>query len=149
MGALFSDGRGAGRPATASAPPPPGAGGSFFDDDPDSPPPVKAAKRPSGVRFDAELDLCELDDRDRPGPTWTGRGRELSRAFLTLRSRRMCYPGRLILAAIHLIDDKPVPLLGRVVSCEYDGDGMYRTELELVRLPERPEIAAWVAHLHR
>jgi hypothetical protein len=97
------------------------------------------------VRFDAELDLTELDDRDRPGPTWTGRGRELSRSSLVLRTRRMCYANRRVLVAVHLIDDEPVPLMGRVVECEYDGDGMYRVELELMRVPERPEVAAWIA----
>lgn len=146
MGSLFSDGNAGGRHSAPS--PPPGAASSFLDDDPDAPP-MKGPTRPAGVRFDADLDLCELDDRDRPGPSWVGRGRELSRAYLSLRSRRMCYPGRLIIAAVHLIDDKPVPLFGRVSSCEYDGDGMYRTELELVNLPEKPAIAAWIAGLNR
>jgi hypothetical protein len=146
MGSLFSDGK-TGRRTTES-PPPPGPASSFFDDDPDAPPPPKP-KKPAGVRFDAELDLCELDDRDRPGPTWVGRGRELSRAFLSLRSRRMCYPGRMIVAAVHLIDDRPVPLFGRVASCEYDGDGMYRTELELVHLSDRPAVNTWLAGIAR
>ena len=57
----------------------------------------------------------------------------------------MCYPGRRVLAAVHLIDSEPVPLFGRVVACDYDTDGLYRVELELLPIPERPEIAAWVA----
>ena len=57
----------------------------------------------------------------------------------------MCYQNRRILVAVHLIDDEPVPLLGRVTDCEYDGDGLYRVQLELMRVPERPEIAAWIA----
>ncbi len=100
--------------------------------------------KPTGLKFDAELDLCELDERDRPGPTWTGKGRELSRSHMAFRSKRMCYPGRRVLAAVHLIDDTPVPLFGKVLGCEYDGDGLYRVEIELQRAPERPEIAAWV-----
>jgi hypothetical protein len=106
-------------------------------------PPPKPRKQP-GIRFDAELDLSELDDRDRPGATWCGRGRELSRSHLVMRSRRMCHLNRRILAAVHLIDDKPVPLLGRVIGCEYDGDGLYRVELELMKVPERSEVVQWI-----
>jgi hypothetical protein len=96
------------------------------------------------VKFDAELDLCELDDRERPGPTWAGKGKELSRSHLSIRTRRMCYPGKRVLAAVHLIDSEPVPLFGKVVACDYDTDGMYRVELELLKIPERAEIGAWV-----
>lgn len=125
-------------------PPPPRAASSFFDDEPEAPArPVIPTKKPA-LKFDAELDLCELDERDRPGPTWTGRGRELSRSTMSFRSRRMCYPGRRILAAVHLIDDSPVALFGRVLNCEYDGDGLYKVELELQRAPERPEVSAWI-----
>jgi hypothetical protein len=96
------------------------------------------------VKFDAELDLAELDDRERPGPTWPAKGRELGRSHLILRTRRMCYLNRRILIAVHLIDDRPVPLFGKVVNCEYDGDGLYKVDLDLMRVPERPEIAAWL-----
>jgi hypothetical protein len=144
MGGLFTDKFGAGRSASVAAPPP-GAQGSFFEDEAESPPPAGKSKQPTGLKFDAELDLCELDDRDRPGPAWAGRGRELSRAHLSFRSRRMCYQGRQVLVAVHLIDDRPVPLFGRVLACEYDGDGMHRTDLELLPLPDRPTIAAWMA----
>lgn len=144
MGALFSS-KSTGRSrSTATPPPPPLPAASFFDDDPEPPPVLTRPNKPAGVRFDAELDLTELDDRDRPGLVWTGRARELSRSHLVLRSRRMCYQGRRILAAVHLIDDRPVPLLGRVTGCEYDGDGMYRVELELMQLPPKPEIALWL-----
>lgn len=144
MGALFSDNvRQSRRPAYEPAPlPPPGAVGSFFDDEPA--PAAPPLKRPSGIRFDAELDLSELDDRDRPGPVWIARGRELGRGHMVFRSRRMCYLGRRILAAVHLVDDKPVPLFGRVTSCEYDVDGLYKVELELLAVPERAEISAWL-----
>jgi hypothetical protein len=130
-------------------PPPPRPATSFFDDDEDKTTamaaPVKVNfKRPSGVRFDAELDMCELDDRDRPGPVWTARGRELSRSHLLVRTRRMCYAGRRVLVAVHLIDDLPVPLFGKVINCDYDVDGLYKVELELLRVPDRPEIAIWM-----
>ncbi|MEX2219296.1 MAG: hypothetical protein WD749_11135 [Phycisphaerales bacterium] len=138
---LFST-RNAAHTLGAALPPPPGASGFLG---PDDPPPPPRPRRPAGVRFDADLDLCELDDRERPGPTWTGKGRELSRSHLIFRSRRMCYPGRRILAAVHLIDDQPVALFGRVCSCDYDGDGLYRVEIELLKVPERPEIADWPA----
>lgn len=146
MGALFNRTRDA-RTAVADtpAPPPPQSAASFFDDPEDEPTPARlAAKKPAGIRFDAELDLSEMDDRDRPGLVWIARGRELSRSHVTFRSRRMCYEGRRIVAAVHLVDDKPVALFGRVVHCDYDGDGMYRVELELLPVPEKPEIAAWL-----
>lgn len=139
MGSLFSDNSRFG----AAPPPPPRAAASFLDEDPPSrmPPP----KRANTLKFDAELDLCEVDDRDRPGPTWCGKGRELSRSNLVFRSRRMCHAGRRILVAVHLIDDKPVPLFGRVASCEYDGDGLYRVELELQKPPDRTEVGDWLS----
>jgi hypothetical protein len=140
---LFSDKSGAGRSGRYSPPPPPPGAATFLDDDTDPevrPPPKKS----TGLKFDAELDLCELDERDRPGPTWSGHGRELSRSHMVFRSRRMCYPGRRVLAAVHLIDDQPVPLFGKVTICDYDGDGLYRVELELQRAPDRPEVSAWV-----
>ncbi len=141
MGALFSATRN--RYTASKPPPPPPRPVSFFDEDPD---PTPASQRPTlaGIRFDAELDLSELDDRDRPGPTWSGRGRELGRSHIVIRTRRMCYQNRRVLVAVHLIDDEPVPLLGRVTDCEYDGDGLYRVELELMRVPDRPEISAWI-----
>lgn len=149
MGSLFSDKATPGRGYTPTPPaPPPLPGGGWFDEEPEPQPlPQSSLRKPTkpvGVKFDAELDLTELDDRERPGLVWVARGRELSRAHLVLRSRRMCYIGRRVLAAVHLIDDTPVPLLGRVTSCEYDGDGMYRVELELMQVPHRPEIAAWI-----
>jgi hypothetical protein len=129
-------------------PPPvaPKAATSFLEEE-SQPAPVRPARRTGGVRFDAELDMAELDDRDRPGPTWIGKGRELGRSHLIFRTRRMCYIGRRILVAVHLIDDEPVPLFGRVAACEYDGDGLHKVELELMRLPERPEIAPWIERI--
>jgi hypothetical protein len=103
-----------------------------------------ATGRPSGFRFDAELDLAEMDDRGRPGPVWTGKGKAISRSNLIFRSRRMCYIGRTILMAVHLIDDKPVALIGTVQACDYDGDGQYKVDIDLIPMPDDPEIARWL-----
>jgi hypothetical protein len=100
---------------------------------------------PGACTFRAELDLTEIDTRGRPGTTWTGRAAELSRSQMTFRSRRMCYEGRELLMAVHLVDDRPVPLYGMVAQCEYDGDGLYRTNVNLLPLPETDAIRAWVA----
>ncbi|MBY0113586.1 MAG: hypothetical protein K2Y21_12250 [Phycisphaerales bacterium] len=99
--------------------------------------------RPNGNRFQAELDLAELDERDRPGMTWQAKTLELSRSNLVLVSRRMCYIGRHLAMAIHLIDDRPVPLLGRVVSCEYNDDGLYRIDLDLLKIEEGHSVYEW------
>lgn len=144
MGALFSDKVKESHRRQVEAPPPPQAAGFFSDDEP-PPAPVRALPRPQqGLRFDAELDISELDDRDRPGAVWTARGRELGRGHMVFRSRRMCYEGRRLLAAVHLIDDKPVPLFGKVTGCEYDNDGLYRIQMELMPLPEKPDVAVWL-----
>lgn len=146
-------GSGPGRPPASArdgAPPPPGPvtdRGPWEDDERAGKPASAGSRgkvRPAGARFDAELDITELDDRERPGPTWTGKGRELSRSHLVLRSRRMSYVGRTMLVAIHLIDDRPVPLFGRVYQCEYDGDGQYKIGLDLLPVPERPETRDWI-----
>ncbi len=129
-----------------SAPPPPrpiSERGGWEEEERGGPAP-KGRVRPAGARFDADMEMTELDDRERPGPTWSGKGRELSRSHLVVRSRRMSYSGRLILVAVHLIDDRPVPLLGRVYACEYDGDGQYKIGLDLIQIPERPEIRDWI-----
>lgn len=129
--------------------PPPGAGFGWGEPDEDEStlrgiPPRRSAPRSVGYPFAADLDVCELDDRQRPGLTWSARGLELGRAHLIIRSRRMCYPGRLLLVAVHLIDDKPVPLFGRVQGCDYDGDGLYKVDLELLPVPNRHEIRDWL-----
>ncbi|GEM_PF-6207003 len=116
------------------------AGGGMRDDDdmPLTPPKAKPA-----FAFRAELDMAELDGRGRPGPTWSGRAVEISRSHLVVRSRRMCYEGREVLIAVHLIDDKPTSLFGVVSKSDYDGDGLYRTVFSLQRLPENDAVAAW------
>ncbi len=144
MGALFSDRVKESRRHAAETPPPPPQAAGFFVDDPPEPPPAKLPRPAPGIRFDAELDISELDDRERPGTVWSARGRELGRGHMVFRSRRMCYEGRRVLAAVHLIDDKPVPLFGKVTSCEYDNDGLYRVQIELLPLPEKPDVAAWL-----
>lgn len=111
-----------------------------------NPQPGTPASRPASGAciFRAELDLAEVDTRGRPGTTWAGRASELSRSQLTFRSRRMCYEGRELVIAVHLVDDRPVPLYGIVGACEYDGDGLYKTRLNLLPLPETEPIRAWV-----
>lgn len=94
--------------------------------------------------FSAALDVTELDERFRPGPTWSARAAELSRSFLVFRSRRMCHLGRRLLVAVHLVDDRPVPLSGTVRQCEYDGDGLHRIRIDLLPVPEREAIRDWL-----
>lgn len=98
-------------------------------------------------RFDADLDLAEVDERHRPGPAWSARGQALSRSRLIVRTRRMCYPGRRLLVAVHLIDHRPVLLFGSVSTCEYDRDGLYCLDLELAPVPNSPDIATWLTRL--
>lgn len=112
------------------------------DVEPVSETPARSSK---GVfAFRAELDLAELDQRGRPGPTWTGRAVDLSRGQVTIRSRRMCYEGREVVLAVHLVDDHPVPLFGIVARSDYDGDGLYKTTLNLAALPESDSIRNWM-----
>jgi len=99
--------------------------------------------RPTGMRFQALIDLAELDERGRPGPVSPAKGRELSRANLVMASRKLVYPGRLVGMAVHLIDDRPVPLMGRVYSCVYDADGLYRVDIDLLPVEEHPEVREW------
>jgi hypothetical protein len=150
MSGLFSDPTPrTGMPAAAArAAPRPAT--SFLDDDDDDHPPRHApsdddTRRHIGATFNAELDICELDERERPSLTWSARALELSRSALAFRSRRMCYVGRRVLIAIHLIDDRPVPLCGTVSHCSYEAEGMYRIEIELARIPSFSYIADWIA----
>lgn len=105
------------------------------------------AKPGAVFSFRAELDIAEIDTRGRPGVVWTGRACELSRSHLTFRSRRMCYEGRELLVAVHLVDDRPVPLFCMVAKCDYDGDGLYRTTVNLLPMPDTESIKAWVSGL--
>lgn len=113
--------------------PPPADGGS------DDPAP------PTFHEFSAELDVAELDDRLRPVTTWSARATSVNRSSLSFRSRRMCYAKKIVLFAIHLIDDKPIILAGRVTSCEYAGEGLYNVDVELMPKPQSQEIRDWEA----
>lgn len=113
--------------------------------DPEQPERRASPQEVKGNPFAAELDVCELDERERPGLTWTARARELSRSTLVFRSRRMCYADRLLLVAVHLIDASPTPLYGQVISCSYEGEGEYEVRLSLLPVPQRPEVQMWLA----
>ncbi len=108
-------------------------------------PPRRPRPIPPGHAFKADLDLAELDERRRPGMTWPGKSYEISKNHIAFRSRRMCYLGRSLLALVHLVDDTPVPLFGEVIASEYDGDGLYRTVIGLMELPDEEPIKTWIA----
>ncbi|MBX3363540.1 MAG: hypothetical protein KF866_02135 [Phycisphaeraceae bacterium] len=101
--------------------------------------------RPKGHPFRTEVDLGEIDERMRPSAPWTARTLELSRGHLVLLSRRMVYTGRKMLISVHLIDSKPTPLAGVVVSCDYDADGLYKIDLDLVPVPRDDTSLRWFA----
>ena len=136
--------------APPPAPPPPGQ----FDEFDDSAPTRRKRRRkdyderPPVVPFTARLHVAELDERRRPGPTWTAKACELGRSRIVLRSRRMCYRGRQLLMAVHLVDDKPMVLYGIVDDCTYDCEGMHRIDIDLEHLPtDAPAIKSWVDDL--
>ncbi|MEM7623606.1 MAG: hypothetical protein AAF235_10450 [Planctomycetota bacterium] len=108
-----------------------------------------ARPRPRGRSFDAELDIAEIDERGRAGPIWQATANSLSRSNLLICTRRMCYVGREIVIAVHLIDDQPIPLFGRVFSCEYQGDGMHQVDIDLLEVPDDADITAWAAERAR
>ncbi|MFG0328044.1 MAG: hypothetical protein ACF8SC_12350 [Phycisphaerales bacterium JB037] len=112
-------------------------------------PAVKGPPRPKGHPFEAEMDAADLDDRRRPGPTFIVRGIELSRSHVVISSRRMCYVGREVLLAVHLVDNEPMGLMGRVVSCDYAGIGCYRIDIDLQELPKEAPIREWLCDLGR
>lgn len=136
-----------------------GSSGLFSDTTATRSPPASVAGRPpqrepepeplmpSGKShvFDADIDMCEVDDRDRPGPTWTAKAKQISRSGIVIRSRRMCYVGAVVLVAIHLIDAEPVILHGKVRQCDYDGDGLYRLDVDLLPMPDKPTLKSWMA----
>jgi hypothetical protein len=104
-----------------------------------------AKSKAVGHPFRADIDIAEINDRSRPGMAWAARTHSLSRSHLVILSRRMSYPKRIMLVAVHLIDAKPTPLMGRVTECEYHADGLYRIVLELIPLPESEVIAQWLS----
>jgi hypothetical protein len=94
------------------------------------------------------LDLTELDTRGRPGATWPGKGIDICRSSMWFRSRKLCYPDRELLVAVHLVDDQPTPLCGIVSKCDYDGEGLYVTQLTLQALPRSDLVKQWLLSLH-
>ena len=131
-------------PAAPSADPeplpePPAGDARPLQENPDQPAP------PTFHEFDAELDVAELDERMRPITTWSARATSVNRSSMGIRTRRMCYAKRILLVAVHLIDDKPIVLAGRVTSCDYAEEGLYDVELELMPKPDSIEIRDWEA----
>lgn len=107
------------------------------------------AARPKGHRFHAEVDLGEIDERGRPSMPWAAHAIELSRSHIVVLSRRMTYVGRGIAVAVHLVDAKPTPLFGEVYSCEYEGEGRYRIDIDLRPLPAGGHLRAWFGDRER
>lgn len=128
---------------SSNFPPPPSGPTYFSEPEPEAGQKPAARTRPHGHRFEAEIEVSEMDDRQRPGLPWPARTRELSRSAIVMVSRRMCYPNRLLLLAVHRIDDRPVPLFARVVDCEYEADGLYRVEVDLLPIPPHGPVAEW------
>lgn len=144
MSALFSRTPVNEPPSQAWVPPPPRAAGSVPANAGPAASLRAAPGRPQSRSFHAEVDCSELDDRDRPGATWVAHTTSISRSSITLRSRRMCYVGRQVVMAVHLIDDRPSALFGRVVSCEYDAEGMHVLDLDLLPVPTSAPVLAWL-----
>ncbi|NRA57285.1 MAG: hypothetical protein HRU13_04105 [Phycisphaerales bacterium] len=113
----------------------------------DPPPPagegVDEQAPPTFHHFDAELDVAELDERLRPVTTWSARATSVNRSSMSIRTRRMCYAKTILLVAVHLIDDKPIILAGRVISCDYAEEGLYLVDIELMPKPDSTEIRDW------
>ncbi|MBC7771334.1 MAG: hypothetical protein H7210_02450 [Pyrinomonadaceae bacterium] len=103
-----------------------------------APPPQK------GAPFGAEMDLTEIDEYGKPMLTFVARATQLSGTHLSFRCRRMCYAKRNVIAAVHLVDDQPVPLYGEVETSEYDGDGMCLTWIKLLEMPRNSILQDWL-----
>lgn len=56
----------------------------------------------------------------------------------------MVHQSRVMIVAVHMIDAEPVPLLGKVAECEYEGYAMHRIILDLLPMPESPTLNNWV-----
>lgn len=102
-----------------------------------------------GHPFDAPIVLIELCDRGEPQSTWQGRAVRLSRSHLVLCSRKLSYEGRVILAAVHMIDASPTCLAGKVMVCDYLGGTKFAIALALIETPQSPSIDAWLAAIDR
>lgn len=117
----------------------------WFDDEPGTtlaaPTP---ARRPKGSTFEVELDVAEVSDRRQFGAVWTAKSQTLSRSNLVFVARRMVHPTRMLAIACHLIDDKPTPLFGQVVACEYVEGAGYRVDMDLLKIEEERVVEAWL-----
>jgi hypothetical protein len=111
----------------------------WFDEEPGTTlqaPTPAPGRRPKGARFEVDLDVAEVSDRRQFGPVWSAKSQLLSRSNLVLVARRMVHPGRVLAIACHLIDDRPTPLFGTVVACEYIEGSGYRVDLDLTKLED-------------
>lgn len=102
-----------------------------------------------GHPFDAQIEVGELDEKSRPGVAWVAKGREVSRERLVFLSRRMVRAGSLVIIAVHLLDDAPMPLFGKVVECEYQSEGMHRVVVEFRAVPWDSDLRVWMAERDR
>ena len=139
-------------PAPVCAPPPPGVRADASTSemlDAYAPRPLSSPTRtfPPGKRphsFETELVVGEVDDRGRPSTAWAARGKDVSRERLVFLSRRMVRVGSLVIVAVHMIDDQPMPLFGKILECEYASEGMHRVVLEFRPVPWSVELRTWM-----
>lgn len=101
-------------------------------------------ERRKGHAFHAPLEVGEMDERGRPSVPWQARGREVSREYLVFQSRRMVRVGSMVIVAVHLVDDEPMPLFGKVMECEYETEGMHRVKVEFRTIPWDPDLRVWM-----
>lgn len=99
---------------------------------------------PDARPFPTEVEAAELDERSRPTASWAANTTHLSRAHVALISRRLVYPGKVLVVAIHLLDSTPTLLAGTVKSCDYIGEGEHRVVLSLITPPKSEELSRWV-----
>ncbi len=119
----------------------------WFDEEPGTTlqaPTPSPTRRPKGATFEVELDIAELSERRQFGPVWSAKAQSLSRSNLVFLARRMVHPQRVLAVACHLIDDKPTPLFGQVVLCEYVEGSGYRVDMDLVKMDEERVTESWL-----
>jgi hypothetical protein len=93
--------------------------------------------------------MSEVLAPGRPGPAWSVVTTAISGSVLTVESRRMCYPEREVIAALHVLDARPMPLVGTVASCEYTGDGMHKVVVTLAAYQSVPVLERWLEEMGR
>lgn len=140
-------------PSPVSAPPPPGVRAQPMEASvATATQPGKSEPRGStgaGHPFDAELEVGELDERGRVGAPWSARGRTVSRERLVFLSRRMVRRDSQVLVAVHMVDDEPMPLFGKVMDCDYEADGLHRVVVEFRPVPWDEGLRGWMADRSR